>query len=83
MVGTSGRTALRRVPLVPSTLSRPLLMCGTTWISDGITICAWPAMTSAIAGPPPLYGTCTTSIPAWIMNSAQARCCRLPTPAEA
>ena len=58
-------------------------MCGTTCSSDGMTNCAWPAITSAIAGPPPLYGTCTASIPDCSTNIAQARCWKLPTPAEA
>ena len=38
-------------------------------------------MTSIIAGPPPLNGICTTSMPAIIANSTEAVCVKLPTPA--
>ena len=38
-------------------------------------------MTSIIAGPPPLNGICSTSIPAIIANSTDAVWVKLPTPA--
>src|SRR5256885_13594261 len=36
-----------------------------------------------MAGPAPLYGTCTISARARMRNSSPARCDELPTPAEA
>jgi hypothetical protein len=40
----------------------------------------WPAMTSAIAGPPPLYGTCSICAPEALSKSAPARCIEPPLP---
>ncbi|MCY1245587.1 hypothetical protein D9M72_587510 [compost metagenome] len=42
-----------------------------------------PAMTSVMAGPPPLYGTCSRSTPARCSNNTPARCCAEPLPEEA
>ena len=33
----------------------------------------WPPITSIIAGPPPLYGTCTMSTPAISLKSSRAQ----------
>jgi hypothetical protein len=45
--------------------------------------CVFPAMTSIIAGPPPLNGMCSTLIPANCLKSSVLRCWKLPDPAEA
>ena len=39
--------------------------------------------TAAIAGPPPLKGTCTISTPAAALSSSIVRCEELPLPTEA
>src|SRR3954469_23390329 len=47
------------------------------------TICDSPARVATVAGPAPLYGTCTMSIFAIDFNSSPARCGVLPTPDDA
>ena len=41
-----------------------------------------PAMRSMSAGPPPLYGMCTSSTPARMFRSSPARCCVDAIPEE-
>ena len=43
----------------------------------------WPPITSIMAGPPPLNGTCTMSTPAISLKSSVPRCWKLPDPADA
>jgi len=38
----------------------------------------WPAITSWIAGPLPLYGMCVMSMPALDLSSSSDRCCEVP-----
>ena len=83
MVGTSGRTLLRLAPPVPRARSCPDLMKGVVCTSDENMIFTWPAITSCIAGPPPLYGTWVRLTPAVSLNNSAPRCWKLPTPAEA
>ena len=42
-----------------------------------------PPARSAIAGPPPLYGTWFSRMPAWRRKSSSARCCAEPLPEDA
>ena len=69
------------VSLTPSGRSLPERICGTEARYEFISRWLWPPMTSIIAGPPPLNGTCTTSMPAIIANRTEAVCVKLPTPA--
>ena len=59
MVGTSGSTGLRFAPPVPSARSLPDLMCGVVCTSEENITLVWPPITSIMAGPPPLNGTCS------------------------
>src|SRR3990172_8073395 len=44
---------------------------------------ASPATRAAVAGPPPLYGTCSGLIPVWRLNRSPVRCVMEPGPEEA
>src|SRR5215471_14844245 len=79
MVGTSGSTDERLAPPVPSARSLPDLMCGVVCTSEENITLVWPPITSIIAGPPPLNGTCSRSTPASSLNSSPPRCWKLPT----
>ena len=54
MVGTSGMPAWRASVVTPSTLSLPALTCGSADGGLAKLICTWPAIRSAMDGPPPL-----------------------------
>ena len=83
MVGTSGSTALRCSPPVPSARSLPLWICGTVCTMELNITLVWPPTTSIMAGPPPLKGTWSMSTPAISLNNSLPRCWKLPMPAEA
>jgi hypothetical protein len=69
-VGTSGSAGLRLVSMTPSARSLPLFTCGTVEVGlENISI-TWPPSRSLIAGPAPLYGTCTRSVPVACLNSS-------------
>ncbi|KAG1241825.1 hypothetical protein G6F65_023335 [Rhizopus arrhizus] len=54
--------------------SLPAWICG---IDDGRLsnrISIWPPTASATAGPAPLYGTCTMSVPVAILNDSPIKC---------
>jgi hypothetical protein len=74
---------MRALLPTPSALSLPALICGIICASEPTAICVLPAITSIIAGPPPLNGTWTMSMPACCLKSSAARCWKLPTPAVA
>src|SRR5687768_6011959 len=82
IVGTSGRNLARLVWLYASARSLPDLICAMD--SGGVAIIIWisPASRAVIAGPAPLYGTCTMSVPARALKSAPDRWMVLPTPGE-
>src|SRR5882762_5427247 len=63
----------------PNGFKRPERICGSVWISEPIAIWVLPAITSIIAGPPPLNGMCTMSRPDCSLNSELARCWKLPS----
>src|SRR5258705_8212297 len=69
-VGISGAPAVRWRVDTPSARSLPALNCGTTLgiVENVDWIC--PAITSATAGPVPLYGTCVKLIPVRSLKSS-------------
>ena len=70
-----------RVGLVTAIARRRFdLMCGTTARALAKLIAIWPPIRSTMAGPVPLYGTCTISMPNVVPNMTPARCCELPMP---
>src|SRR6266849_5328878 len=83
IVGRSGKACERRALVTATGASFPGFTCG---IAAGMVAkYSWtcPDRTSTIAGPAPLYGTCTISARARMRKSSPARCEELPTPAEA
>jgi hypothetical protein len=74
MVGTSGRLMERFVPVTARARTRPLRTCCA--IELVLSNMSWtlPAMRSAIAGAPPLYGMCTISVPVMYLNSSPLTC---------
>jgi hypothetical protein len=83
MVGTSGIAGERAGLVTASALTLPLSTRPLTACTEEMVIGTWPAMTSPIAWPPPLYGTCTACMPVLSMNTSKLRCETEPTPAEA
>ena len=73
MVGTLGSAAERLALPTPSALRRPALICGNTAGTLLNAICIWPLITSVIACPPPLYGTCTMFTAARPFRSSMPR----------
>ncbi|CFW13724.1 Uncharacterised protein [Bordetella pertussis] len=83
MVGRSGALAERSVVVTASARSLPACTCGH---DDGMLSnmnCTWPPIRSVTAGALPLYGTCSTSIPARCLNSSPAMWIEVPLPDEA
>src|SRR4051812_42542746 len=83
IVGISGTMRERRGVVTASPRSFPALICGSAGGSPAIIICTWPAITAAIAGPVPLYGTCTICNPAADLKSSLARWFGVPAPPDA
>ncbi len=81
-VGRSGNSAERLAVLTAIPLILPAFICGTAVAAVANTSCMLPATRSIIAGPPPLYGTCTILVPAMVLNNSSARCPVPPTPEE-
>src|SRR6185436_11693875 len=81
IVGTSGMAGLRCAPLTPSAFSLPERTCGIICTRLPRFICTCPAITSVIAGPPPLYCTITKLVFDCRRNSSVAMCWKLPMPA--
>ncbi len=52
----------------------PFFMCGSTFTVLANIRSTVPASTSDSAGPVPLYGTLTMSVPVSILNCSLARC---------
>jgi hypothetical protein len=73
MVGISGRLRERAASIMPSTLMRPLSMCGAAVESVANRTWICPASRSVIAGFPPRYGTWIMSTPACALNNSPAR----------
>ena len=51
--------------------------------SESNISCTWPPIRSVSAGALPLYGTCSMSMPAAILNASPERCCDVALPADA
>ena len=58
----------------------PSLMNCMAEVVVRIPLSTWPPMTSVVIWAPPLYGTCTMSILASVLNSSPARCAASPWP---
>jgi hypothetical protein len=82
IVGTSGSSAIRCAPVVPSAFSLPPWMCASGVWTTSIIRWMRPASRSVTAAEAPLYGTWTMSMPARDLKSSPARCSVLPMPAE-
>lgn len=54
-------------------LNLPDLTCGATAITLANISCVSPAIKALIAGPTPLYGTCTILTPAMSLNNSPER----------
>src|ERR1700687_3011591 len=83
IVGTCGTAGDRVLFATASTRSLPAFADGMTAASPPNETATWPPSRSLIAAPLPLYGTCTMSIFAMMLNSAPARCDGAPMPADA
>jgi hypothetical protein len=82
-VGTSGTAATRFAAPTASILILPERTCGSTWVTEVNNMGMFPAITSTIAGPPPLYGTIAMSMPATFLNSSPPKWLNPPTPVDA
>ena len=79
--GTSGRTRARRADEMASARSLPDCRCGIALpITTKPNCGSCPASKAATCGAPPLYGTCTMSVPVAFLNISPARCAAEPSP---
>ncbi len=83
MVGTSGSSARRLVPVVPNARSLPLRICGKAVLSGQNMMSTTPPSRSTIAGAEPLYGIWVMRVPVIDLKTSAAMCCGLPEPADA
>ena len=82
-VGTSGALGSRVLPVTAMGLSLPDLMWGMDENNGSISSGTRPAITSVYAGPLPLYGMCSMSMPVMFLSSSPVRCMELPLPGDA
>ncbi|MNC91061.1 hypothetical protein D3C83_72500 [compost metagenome] len=82
MVGIPGSVFDGFADDTPSGRSLPLRICVITVEMVASEACVSPDTRAVTCGTPPLYGTCTMSIPAIDTNSAIDRCGALPFPDE-
>src|SRR5581483_518218 len=82
-VGTSGASGVRSGLVTASATRRPARTYASDDAIEPNTICASPASTALAAGPAPLYGMWTMSMPATFLNSSVVRCRFAPVPLEA
>src|SRR6266446_1458176 len=68
---------MRCAPPTRIACSRPAFTCGSASSGFSIMKLMRPPSMSMIAGAPPLYGMCATSIPAMAFRLSPARCCEL------
>jgi len=80
--GTLGSAVDRFGLVTPIAFNRPAFTCGTTASALAKLIEIWLEMRSTMAGPVPLYGTWTMSMPKAVPNITPERCCELPMPFE-
>ena len=83
MVGTSGSCGTRCALLMAIALILPALMCGKAEARLSIISVTCPPSRSVIAGPLPLYGMPTMSMPAIDLKNSPVRCCDVPVPGYA
>ena len=83
IVGTSGSDGSRVAVVTASARSLPAFTCGEALTTLSIMIGTWPAITSISAGPLPLYGTCSMSMPAARLKSSMPRWDGEPLPIDA
>ena len=74
MVGRSGNPGERLAPLTASARTLPERACGAIEFRLSQITCTCPAIRSLIAIAPPLYGTCTISVPVIYLKSSPATC---------
>ncbi len=82
MVGISGFMRVRCVVETASARSLPSLMSPAVEPNGAMKKCTRPVMTSVSASGMPLWGTCTTSMPALLRIISPPKCVALPVPAE-
>src|SRR5205814_9880135 len=80
MVGTSGNAAERLSDVTASARILPDFTAPTEGPSDENSIGTCPPIRSVIAGPPPLYGTCSSTAPVTFLKYSPERWCGPPTP---
>jgi hypothetical protein len=83
MVGTSGSTAERARPVVPSAFTLPARMCSLIVGTASNIRSTWPPRTSVRAPELPLYGMCRIETPAIALNSSPAMWYGVPGPDDA
>ena len=83
MVGTSGMSYQRCVPVTARARTVPARMLGWAPGSDAHISGTVPLSTPCMAGPAPGYGTWVRLTPAAIFRSSPARCGVVPMPALA
>jgi hypothetical protein len=81
-VGISGNDGERLLEVTAIARSLPLRMCGAALLGGEIDYIFEALGSAVVAGPVPLYGTCTALMPAALLNISQARCRVVPLPAE-
>src|SRR5436190_4651670 len=74
MVGRSGKAGERRAPLTANARTRPDCAYGAIEFRLSNMTCTCPAIRSLIACEPPLYGTCTMSVPVMYLKSSPPTC---------
>ena len=82
MVGRSAAIGRRFADVVASARSLPLLTCCRPMVTASKVSCTCPPMRSETQGALPLYGTCTSWMPAIEAKSSAARCGAPPLPLE-
>src|SRR5688572_20706035 len=80
IVGTSANAAERVGDVTAIRRMRPLFTAPTAGPSEENSIGIWPPIRSVIAGPPPLYGTCSRLAPVTLLKYSPERWCGPPTP---
>jgi hypothetical protein len=73
IAGRSGNEGERFGPVTASPRSLPSFTCGESGTALEMVSLTWPASMSVTIGPTPLYGICTRSSPAMLLNSSMAR----------
>src|SRR6185437_8794709 len=70
MVGTSGSSGERSLPVTASARSLPALTCGTVGGPSAIVIAVWPLMTARFISLLLLYGIATPGMPDFSFNNS-------------